>query len=43
MEKQYLSRQGFILVTNKQLINIENEVEVNFEKLENNKSDIKIV
>ena len=24
------------------LINIENEVEVNFEKLENNKSDIKI-
>ena len=25
-----------------QLINIENEVEVNFEKLENNKSDIKI-
>ena len=25
-----------------QQINIENEVEVNFEKLENNKSDIKI-
>ena len=27
---------------NSHLINIENEVEVNFEKLENNKSDIKI-
>ena len=35
----HLIEHGFI---SSQLINIENEVEVNFEKLENNKSDIKI-